>query len=360
MSRPSARFVSRLLALLGGLVVAVLGVELVARAVSPWPAADAVRRTSLTGVLFVPHEELVQVPRAGAAVTIWDPEYQAHVRFNHMGLRGPEPTPMGPAGRRVLVVGDSFALGMQVDEADTFVGLMQSRLSEDRPTQVWNAGVDDYSTWQAHGRAQELMERGVELDALVLLFYMGNDLVDNLRKRQKRRPDRGQSRPRPLPAPPSVAMAWISLITAQWQLADNPGHRDRLTREVQLWCDDGAVDMILDATRRSLADLARTARRADLPLMVALAPPQIVVEPAAGEALATSLGLTDFDPTRVTRRVVDVVPRSAHVVDLTEPLQAAARTRRLHLRHDGHWTPAGHAVVADALSTEILALLEAP
>ena len=52
------------------------------------------------------------------------------------------------------------------------------------------------------------------------------------------------------------------------------------------------------------------------------------------------------------------MPFNAHVVDLTGPLQEAARTERVHLRHDGHWTSAGHAVVADILSTELDELLD--
>jgi len=332
-------------------------VELGARLVSPWPAADAVRRTSLTGVLFAHDAALVHSPRPGASARVWDPEYQALVRFNGFGLRGPEPEPLPADGRRVLVIGDSFTLGMQVEEADTFAARMQDRLSEARPTQVWNAGVDDYGTWQAHGRAQALLDRGLRFDALVLVFYTGNDPVDNLRKRQKRGPPRNQAPPRPLPAPPSVALAWMSLITAQWELGRDPAHRQRLRQEVALWCDDAAVDAILPETRRSLADLARMARTHDLPLLVAMAPPQFVSAPEQGEALSAALGLTHFDPTRVTRRVVEVMPRSAEVVDLTADLQQAAGTRRLHFTHDGHWTADGHAVVADVLSDAVTRLL---
>ena len=265
---------------------------------------------------------------------------------------------MGASGRRVLVVGDSFALGMQVDEAQTFTEQMQVQMSEDVPTQVWNAGVDDYGTWQAHARAVELMERGLNFDALVLVFYLGNDLVDNLRRRRKQGRRRNQPTARPQPPPALVTMAWWQLIEARLKLSSDPGHRERLTREVQFWCDDSATQGLLEPTRRSLTDLASMANQADLPLLIVLAPPQIVVDPAQGSALAESLGLTGFDPTRLTRQVVELIPAGTRVVDLTEPLQEASRSKRMHLRYDGHWNPDGHALVAEVLSAEVAAMLD--
>jgi len=339
-----------------GLLVGLILVEGVARTWSPWPASDAIRRTAMQGVLLQHDRALVHVPRPGVSATIWDPEFQAHIRFNSFGMRGPEPVPLGGNGRRVLFIGDSFTLALQVAEQETFPELVAARLSEDAPTQAWNAGVDDYGTWQAQGRAEALLERGMRFDAIVLMFYLGNDLVDNLRSRQKRNraPANPAAAPPPQPAPMLVSAAWGSLISSQWERSRDLRHRERLAREVQLWCDDAALAAIVPETRRSLYDLARLARNTDTPLVVALAPPQTVARPDHGAALAAELGLTDFQPDRITNALKDLMPRGVVVLDLTGPLQAAARDKELFLRFDGHWNTDGHSVVADAL-TEVVA-----
>ena len=59
---------------------------------------------------------------------------QDRYRVNHLGLRG-YPVPLvKPAGtKRILVVGDSYAFGLGVDEPDTISAQLQDELRKDHP-----------------------------------------------------------------------------------------------------------------------------------------------------------------------------------------------------------------------------------
>src|SRR4051812_21804534 len=83
------------------------------------------------------------------------PEFVTYVRVNSHGLRGPDVPYEKPADTfRVLVVGDSFTFGAQVNEEETFVNRLPGYLSErlkqagqDAVTiETINGGVDGWST----------------------------------------------------------------------------------------------------------------------------------------------------------------------------------------------------------------------
>ena len=133
--------------------------------------------------------------------------------------------------------------------------------------------------------------------------------------------------------------------------------RERLRREVGMWCDAPFLRDALPGTRDALERLYSLARTHDIPLVVALLPPEWVVHPEQGEAAAASLSLGGFEPTQVPMAVQGVIPDGVTVVDLTPAMREAAATRSLFLRFDGHWTDEGHAVVADALVTPVQELL---
>jgi lysophospholipase L1-like esterase len=103
------------------------------------------------------------------------------VRLNGLGLRGREVEEPKPAGvRRVLVLGDSFAFGVGVDEAHVFSSALDRRLNAALPGvhEVVNLGVAGYSTDQELLLLQRLGPR-LSPDLLVLVVC-DNDLDGNL------------------------------------------------------------------------------------------------------------------------------------------------------------------------------------
>jgi len=99
-------------------------------------------------------------------------------RIDSLGLRGGEVRPrFGRSARRVVVLGDSFAFGLGVDEDETFPAQLETFLETDtgRPVEVLNLGVPGYHTGQ---ELEWLIRAGIALEPdLVVLLYYGNDEI---------------------------------------------------------------------------------------------------------------------------------------------------------------------------------------
>ena len=120
-----------------------------------------------------------RVPGTRSTAYLGGPD-AATVRINSLGFRGGEVArERAPDELRVLVVGDSFAFGVGVDEAHTFSSELERRLAaiSGRPTQVLNLGVVGYSTDQEF---LLLRDRGIPLNPdLVVLAMCDNDFLAN-------------------------------------------------------------------------------------------------------------------------------------------------------------------------------------
>jgi len=81
-------------------------------------------------------------------------KYYVEYRFNALGCRGRDyPIPRSHQGRRLLILGDSFALGAGVHEADTLASQLELLLNQEERTkrpkiihEVINCGVSRYGT----------------------------------------------------------------------------------------------------------------------------------------------------------------------------------------------------------------------
>ena len=121
-----------------------------------------------------PDEHLRYRLTPGFDMTLGDDRY----RIDSLGLRGGEVTSRaGRPGSRIVVLGDSFAFGLGVDEDETFAAQLEHLLETDtdHPVEVLNLGVPGYHTGQ---ELAWLARAGfaLEPDLVVLLFY-GNDEI---------------------------------------------------------------------------------------------------------------------------------------------------------------------------------------
>jgi lysophospholipase L1-like esterase len=125
----------------------------------------------------IPHQILVPdtqairkvLQQSGTAIT-------ATERINSLGCRGPEPGDPLDYDFRLLVLGDSFAEGILVDEDSTFSARLQKLLvdSTGMNTLVVNSGVIGYSTEQEFRTLEELSPK-VRPHVAILCFY-ANDV----------------------------------------------------------------------------------------------------------------------------------------------------------------------------------------
>ena len=110
-------------------------------------------------------------------------EYSIDIRTNSIGLREDHEYGAKPAGIfRILALGDSFTMGVGVRLEDGFVKRAESILNSGYTRtdyEVINAGVPGYDTSQ---ELAYLQTDGLSLepDLVLLNYYVGNDIVDNL------------------------------------------------------------------------------------------------------------------------------------------------------------------------------------
>ena len=168
------RAAARIAALIMGLALSLLLAEGLVRVLMPTPFA----LSEVTRFLEY-HERLGQVfiPGKTAMHTVRF-ESRNNVTINSHGMRNPEVPLKKPAGtKRIALLGDSFASNLPVPQADVFTEVMDRLLPED--WEILNFGVDGYTTLQEWMQFGETVA-AFEPDAVMVLFYLRNDLEDNV------------------------------------------------------------------------------------------------------------------------------------------------------------------------------------
>ena len=127
------------------------------------------------------------------------PEFVHHMKTNSLGLREDEIVVPKPAGtRRIVGLGDSFAMGYGVEKEDTYLEVMERALADRYPDQEWetvNAGVAGHDPVFSE---QLLRRRLLPLQPdIVLLLVNQSDVFDIVSRGGVDRFDgRGAVRPR--------------------------------------------------------------------------------------------------------------------------------------------------------------------
>ncbi len=359
---------SRLGLLLGGLVFGLVASEVVARVISP-PGGAHLTFNAPDGEpdnMVQPDGELRTALRPGFQGTLRLPGTSVELRVNQLGLRGEEIPPRGEK-YRWLAIGDSFTFAAQVSEAESFVALLSDRAG----VEVFNGGVDGDSTWQSSRRYLRV-ERDLQPDGVVLVYFLGNDPQDN----ERFPPQPPVANPRP--APPSARAAELkprlhplesflfehSFLFAHWRVwSRTRSLATRGAQDLQRWRGEleiftrhgrGRREALMPKTRAAFEELAGfTSARGDQ-LLVALAPPVFVVDQARMAPTLELVGLdpATADPDGLGKAVIGELDRLGIAsCDLTPALRASeAAGEAPYLHFDGHWSAEGHRAVAGALA----------
>lgn len=175
----SKRILARLALILGGVLAGAAAAEVILRVFLPQTLG--LRWYTREGVM-------VHVP--GLRATYVRPEYRTRVEINSDGLRDREYPPGKPPGAyRILVLGDSYAEGLQVSVEQTFPKRIEALLAEARPEmriEVVNAGIAGYGTADEL-RYLEAYGGRWRPDLVLLAFYSGNDVRNNLTEKGMKR-----------------------------------------------------------------------------------------------------------------------------------------------------------------------------
>jgi hypothetical protein len=344
------------LGLLLGLGLAELGL----RAVDPPAGADLLIATTGAGGepgMYRPHPVLGFEPTPGFTGRVGPPGHRVALRFDSHGLRGPEPGPQRP---RWLVVGDSFTLAAQVPEEQSFPHLLGLALGQP----VLNGGIEAIGTPQAAARYR-IVDDALGVEAVLLLFFTGNDLVDNQQDPRALAHGHGQPPPEGERATPRMSLlarlaaysrlvGHARLLQRQRDLRDPQGFEHQRLREQLLYFSGEGTEPLqraLGPTRHQLEELRDEADRRGDRLVVGVAPPLIAVDRARAEATLALVGLQQPAVDAPQRAVLALLEQlGVQACDLTPALrEAQQRGEQLYLLLDGHWSTRGHAVAAQAL-----------
>jgi hypothetical protein len=388
--RKPRHWVARLILPLGGIVLALLFVELGLRAVA-WLVPERYSwRLGLTsqlplsydqqglGNMISSNEGLLRFDRDLG----WSPQPsvdRSHInnnneliRYQHdaAGLRVDPGNPVPPASRRILAFGDSFTYCEEVNFSDCWTQHLQAQLPG---TEVLDYGVPAYAPDQAWLRYQR--EGRGQAPCAVLI---GN-MVENINRVVNRfRPfymgDIPLAKPRflidngQLQLLPSPAQGPEDLMNPVW-VETNLGPHDawyfpgtfvpnpvdslqvgrvvrsasyRLSRWTWPWWkyQPGSEDFEVLST--VLVQFARQVRSDG-------ATPVVLVFPYANEIVAAQQGRP-----KTHAPLLDLLAREGiATIDLTDALGLAARDHGVEELINSHYRPLGDAVVADALAQQL-------
>jgi hypothetical protein len=131
--------------------------------------------------LFTPDPSVGYRLKAGATARFVTADFDTRITINQAGVRDREVGPKRPGERRVIVLGDSLVMAVQVPIEQTFTAQLEMRLAREagKPAawRVINAGVQGYGPVEEYLFYREIAAR-MQPDVVVLALYAGNDAVE--------------------------------------------------------------------------------------------------------------------------------------------------------------------------------------
>ena len=106
------------------------------------------------------------------------------IKTNSLGFRGIELTPKKHGEFRIMVTGDSFTEGWGEEDSDVFTSKLQILLNnrnDETEYLVYNFGAYGYGTKEEIKTVIKYFDL-IQPDLVILVFYAGNDFIDNIRK----------------------------------------------------------------------------------------------------------------------------------------------------------------------------------
>jgi hypothetical protein len=301
-------------------------------------------------------------PRPGAAITYSTVEFNTELKINGQGVRDDEEIgPKAPDERRVVILGDSLVLAVQVPLVQTFGKRLESRLNEADQSHHWrviNAGVQGYGPvedWLFF----EHVASAFQPDIVIVTVFVGNDAVEASGARAAlaagRVPDASVG---------DTTHAWLRRVVRNSQVLQRvririDQLRSRLTASVPelplasyLDHPPAAVMEGFDLARQAFGRIADRADQQGAATIFVLMPARFQTDDAdygrlaeavsdAGGTLRRNLATERF------RRALE--PLGRPTLDLLPVLSAQDRRDELFFQRNVHLTPRGHQVVADAL-----------
>ena len=289
-------------------------------------------------------------------------EFDTQLAINAQGVR--DDADIGPKAaeeRRVLILGDSLVMSVQVPLGETFGKRLEARLAEADPGRRWrviNAGVQGYGPveeWFFFDRVAAAFDP----DIVLIVSFVGNDAVEAADREAAflaGRPAVGTTGQRTVTRVRRLIRASLVLQYARVRVDQL---RARLTspvpeRPLATYLADPPPHIArgMDVSRRVYARIAERASGLGASTGVVLMPARFQTDDPDFGRLAETVrqagGVLDRQAASV-RFAQAIAPLGLPSIDL-QPILAAQPDRiGLFFRYNVHLTPRGHEVVAGAL-----------
>lgn len=331
-------------------------------ALRTWGSSEAA--PSFQG-LFEGDPEIGYRLKPNARTRFATPEFAADIAVNSSGFRDEEEIGVKPPNeRRIVLLGDSLVLSVQVPFRQTFGELLERRLNARGGAtryRVVNAGVQGYGPIEEQLFFRKIA-RTLQPDLVIPVVFVGNDAEEAFSSRIKLT---GAQRGAAAAVSDSAVTRFRRLVRRSMVLQIL---RLRVVSATERFGVTGAppepplqsyaanpaarISEGIEIARQSIEDIESTAARAGAATAVVLMPARFQVDDAdygrLKEAVAAAGGelVRDAATERFARAVATLPVPS---LDVLPALRAALPGPDLFYQETVHLTPRGHEVVAQAL-----------
>jgi hypothetical protein len=296
----------------------------------------------------------------GAATRFTTVEFSTDIRINAQGVRDDDDIgPKSADERRVVVLGDSLVLSVQVPAIETFTERLEARLNQAARTVRWrviNAGI------QGYGPVQEWfffdrVAAAFEPDVVLVVTFVGNDAVEAHDTAAWL--DAGRPLQSPQPAIGRLralvrSSVVLQIVRLRWDLL-----RSKLTTAVPerplasyLAEPPPEIGHGVEVTRHTVEKIAARAASIGARVGVVLMPARFQTDDGDYGRLAQTVARAGGVLVRnsATERFHQgLAPTGLPILDLLPVLERQPDRTGLFFQRNVHLTPRGHAVVAGAL-----------
>jgi lysophospholipase L1-like esterase len=300
--------------------------------------------------------------RPGAATQYTTVEFSTHLQINAQGVR--DDADIGPKAaneRRVVVLGDSLVLSVQVPLAETFEKRLETRLNAADPAHHWrviNAGVQGYSPIDEYFFYQHIAST-FQPDVVLVVAFAGNDAAEAA----DREAWLNAGHP-PTPAAPTAALTAfrrltrssmvLQILRLRFDLLKSRFTTAAPERPLASYLHDPPADVMhgFDVAAHAFDLIAKQAAQNGASTGLVIMPARFQTDDGdygrLAEIVRAAGGVLDRDAS-TERFVRAVAPLGLPTFDLLPTLAAQPDRSGLFFQRNVHLTPRGHQVVGDAL-----------
>lgn len=320
--------------------------------------------------LFMPDPVIGYRLKPGVTTRFETSEFATDISINAAGTRDDDIGPKPPGEFRIVVLGDSLVMAVQVPLAQTFCRVLQDRLNQEpdgagRRFRVINAGVQGYGPVEQYLFYRNVAQ-GFDADLVVVALYVANDAIEAATSAYRL----ANGEPATDTPPAVIREPWYTTIRRIVRrsmvlqvvrlrvrsLAEHFGRAPDIAPALRTYLPEPSDDVVsgLAVTREAMARLAAVAGKHGARTSLILLPARFQVDDADFGYLTRDLAVSGYQLVRdagTDRFAAGLAPLALPTWDALPALREGQKRERVFFLGTAHFTPYGHTVLADGIRT---------